>query len=77
MKEKKVGKRFVTGKGIILEVQLADLTEKCDACYYHDKRKCDKAKCLPEQRKDKQEVIFRDVTKQLTETEKLLIERGL
>lgn len=77
MKEKKVGKRFVTGKGVVLEVQLASLGEKCDACYYHDKRKCDKVKCLPEQRKDNQEVIFRNITETFTDSDQLLIDRGV
>lgn len=77
MKERKVGKRFITKKSVVLEVTPISLQEGCDDCHYVDKPKCDKASCLSSDRKDHTEVYFKDVTDTLSDTQKIQLERGL
>lgn len=77
MKERKVGERFLTKKGVVLEIVSTDPNEGCDLCYYASKSKCAKALCIANTRKDLKDIYFKNVTDSLTEAQKIQLERGL
>lgn len=76
MKDREIGTRFITKRGVVLEVVHTE-EDNCNSCYYLDKPKCNVQKCLADQRKDNKEVHFLNVTDTLTEAQKIQLGRGL
>ena len=76
MKERKLGEKFCR-KGTLVEVQLQKVGKNCSDCVYYNSKKCDVVKCGDVSRKDNQNVVFINITATLSESNKLLIERGL
>lgn len=76
MKERKLGEKFCR-KGTLVEVQLQKVGKNCSDCVYYNSNKCPEVKCCDTARKDDQNVVFIDITLTLSESDKLLVERGL
>jgi hypothetical protein len=76
MKERQLGEKFCR-KGTLIEVQLQKMGKNCSDCIYFDLEKCDEVKCCDITRTDDQNVVFIDITATLSESNKLLVERGL
>ena len=78
MKKYKVGDRFILPKKCkLLEVTEWEWSTNCCHCYYIYKKKCTKAGCSSTQRGEKKSIYFKDISKTLSESDQILLERGL